>query len=339
MPLGIRNKTYFTILVAFLICSVAFALTAGKYHISMETCWRLIQYQFKNAELNGDLETAATVLWSVRLPRIFMAVIVGSALAVAGVVFQGLMRNPLVAPSILGISQGAMFGAALGIVAIGKTAIAVEVSAFIGAIIAITIVYLIGSRGNNFITTLVLAGVIVSGLFNAGLSFLKYQADPYEELPAIVFWMMGGFNNILWPNVIRAGIISAIAITIILLLRWRLNLFALGEEEASAMGVNVKGERKIYILFATLLVASSSSSCGVIIWADLVVAHMARLIIGPDHNILIPFAAVLGAVFILVVDTVIRCLPSGEMPISIFTSFVGAPAFVYLLIKQNRYWT
>ena len=338
MELNTRNKYYFLIISAILICAVIYALTAGRYHINIETLWKVIKEGILNNELSEDLKTPALVLWTVRLPRILMAILVGSALSVAGVVFQGIMRNPLVAPSILGISQGAMFGAALAIVVIGKTAFAIELSAFIWAVVAIGIVYFIGSRSSNFIITIVLAGVIVSALFNASLSILQYQADPYEELPAIVFWIMGGLNNILWANVLRAGVINIIAITVIFILRWRLNLFALGDEEAMAMGVNVKQERKIYILFGTLLVASSSSSCGVIIWVDLIAAHMARLIVGPDHDSLIPFAALLGAAFILIVDTIIRCLPGGEMPMSVFTSFIGAPFFAYLLIKQNRYW-
>lgn len=332
------HRICFAALFILLFLTVLYALGAGRYHIRADILIKLIKTVISGRELSGDLVTPATVLWSVRLPRILMAVIVGASLAVAGVVFQGLMRNPLVAPSILGISQGAMFGAALAIVSFGKAALAVELSAFLFSLAAIGMVYFIGSRGSHFIITLVLAGVIVSGLFNAGVSILKYQADPYEELPAIIFWMMGGFTHIFWHNVIRAGVISLLAVAVITALRWRLNLFSLGEEEALGMGVNVRRERKIYILFATLLVASATSSCGVIIWVDLVVAHMARLIIGPDHGVLVPFAALLGALFILVVDTAIRCLPSGEMPISIFTSFIGAPFFAYLLIKQNRYF-
>lgn len=339
MKVKSRNRLYFTVVIIILFCVVIHALTAGRYYINIETLWNVIKSSILNNGIGDELKTPTLVLYSVRLPRILMAILVGSGLSVAGVVFQGLMRNPLVAPSILGISQGAMFGAALAIITISKTAFAVEASAFLWSLAAIGIVYYIGSRGIDFITTLVLAGVIVSALFNAGVSVLKYMADPFEELPAIVFWMMGGLNNILWPNVIRAGVINIISITVILILRWRLNLFSLGEEEAMAMGVNVKGERKIYILFATLLVVSTSSSCGVILWVDLIIAHMARLIIGPDHDSLIPFAALLGAAFILVIDTIIRSLPGGEMPISIFTSFIGAPFFGYLLIRQNRYWT
>lgn len=314
------------------------ALTAGQYHISCATLRDIIMLKLSGQAPGDNLSTPAMVLWSVRLPRVIMAVLAGSALSVGGVVFQGIMRNPLVSPSFLGVTHGAVFGASIAIIFLSKSALSIETSAFSWAVAAVVMVYLIGNRGINTITTLVIAGVIVSTFFMAAGSFLKYIADPYEELPAIVFWMMGGLNNVLWSHVIRGFVIISTGIAVIYMFRWKLNLMALGDEEALSMGVNVRLVRIMFMLFATLLVAASSSSCGIIMWVDLIVAHISRLIVGPDHKRLIPFAGFLGGFFLLVTDTIVRTIPGGEIPISIITSFIGAPLLGYLLMKQNKQW-
>ena len=248
------------------------------------------------------------------------------------------MRNPLVSPSFLGVTHGAVFGASIAIIFFSKSAVTIEVFAFFWAVAAVALVYFIGNRGINTLTTLVIAGVIVSSFFMAAGSFLKYIADPYEDLPAITFWQMGGLNNVLWLNVIRAFSIISVGITVIYIFRWRLNLMALGDEDAMSMGLNVKVTRIIFMLFGTLIVAAGSSSCGIIMWVDLIVAHVSRMIVGPDHDALIPFAALMGAAFLLITDTVVRLLPGGEIPISIITSFIGTPLLGYLLMKQNNDW-
>jgi iron complex transport system permease protein len=333
-----RKVSPFIIIIVLLIAGIIFALTSGQYHIRIDTLREIIMLKLSGETPGEDLVTPATVLWSVRLPRVIMSVLAGAALSVGGVVFQGIMRNPLVSPSFLGITHGAVFGASIAIVFFSKTALSIETWAFAWAVIAVLLVYLIGNRGINTITTLVIAGVIVSTFFMAAGSFLKYIADPYEELPAIVFWMMGGLNNVLWSHVIRAFTIITAGVTIIYLFRWKLNLMALGDEEAMSMGINVRYTRVIFMVFATLIVAASSSSCGIIMWIDLIVAHISRLIVGPDHKSLIPFAAFLGGFFLLATDTIVRLVPGGEIPISIITSFIGAPLLGYLLMKQNKQW-
>lgn len=332
------KKTPFVIIVILLMAGIIFALTTGQYYIKLTTLREIIALKLSGKNPSEDLATPAMVLWSVRLPRVLMSVLAGAALSVGGVVFQGIMRNPLVAPSFLGVTHGAVFGASIAIIFFSKTAFAIETSAFICAVAAVMLVYSIGGRGINTLTTLVIAGVIVSTFFQAAGSFLKYIADPYEQLPAIVFWMMGGLNNVLWAHVIRAFIIISSGITAIYIFRWKLNLMALGDEEALSMGVNVRTARVIFMLFATLLAAASCSSCGIIMWVDLIVAHISRTIVGPDHKRLIPFAALLGGFFLLMTDTVVRSIPGGEIPISIITSFIGAPLLGYLLMKQNRQW-
>jgi len=328
----------FILVSLLLIACIAFALTTGQFHISLETLGRLLSAKLSGGVLGEDLATPAMVLWSVRLPRVLMAILAGAALAVGGVVFQGIMKNPMVSPSFLGVSHGAVFGASLAIIFLGKSALSIEASAFIWAVAAVAIVYAIGGRGINTITTLVIAGVIVSTFFMAAGSFLKYIADPYEQLPAIVYWTMGGLNNVLWTHVLRGLVIIVLGLAVLFTFRGKLNLMAMGDEEALSMGVNVRVMRIVFMLFATLIVAAGSSSCGIIMWVDLIVAHIARLIVGPDHGRLLPFSALLGALFLLCTDTIVRLLPGGEVPISIVTSFIGAPLLGYLLMKQNQVW-
>lgn len=332
-----RNGPFIIIVVLLALCAI-FALTTGQYHINLETLWRVAIFKLTGRAPGDDLAVSSMVLWSVRLPRVLMAIIAGAALAVGGVVFQGIMKNPLVSPSFLGVTHGAVFGASLAIIFFSRSAFSIESSAFFWAVAAVVLVYAIGNRGINSLTTLVIAGVIVSTFFMAAGSALKYIADPYEQLPAIVFWTMGGLNNVLWKNVIRASAIVLFGITGIYILRGRLNLMALGDEEALSMGLNVKFARILFMLFGTLIVAAGSSSCGIIMWVDLIVAHISRLIVGPDHGRLIPFAAALGSVFLLLTDTIVRIMPGGEIPISIVTSFIGAPLLGYLLMKQTKQW-
>lgn len=326
------------VIALLLMAGIVLALSAGQYHISLNTLREIVLLKLTGGTPGGDLATPAMVFWSVRLPRVLMAVLAGAALSVSGVVFQGIMRNPLVAPSFLGVTHGAVFGASIAIIFFSSAAFAIETSAFAWAVAAVMLVYLIGGRGINTLTTLVIAGVIISTFFQAAGSFLKYIADPYEQLPAIVFWMMGGLNNVLWVHVVRAFIIISAGVTVIYIFRWKLNLMSLGDEEALSMGVNVKAARVVFMLFATLLAAASSSSCGIIMWVDLIVAHISRTMVGPDHKRLIPFAALLGGFFLLVTDTIVRSIPGGEIPISIITSFIGAPLLGYLLMKQNKQW-
>ncbi|MFH0976241.1 MAG: iron ABC transporter permease [Spirochaetota bacterium] len=332
------KKSAFIIIITLLVLCIIFALTTGQYHIKLDTLRKIILLKLTGQIPDGELSTPSIVLWSVRLPRVLMAILTGAALSTGGVVFQGLMRNPLVSPSFLGIMHGAIFGASIAIIFISKNAFSIESLAFFWAVSAVILVYIIGSRGVNTITTLVIAGVIVSTFFQAAGSFLKYIADPYEQLPAIIFWSMGGLNNVSWNNVIRGLIIISGGISAIYLFRWKLNLMALGDEEAMSMGVNVKRARIMFMLFGTLIVSAGSSSCGIIMWVDLIAAHISRMIIGPDHDVLIPFAAILGAAFLLLTDTIVRILPGGEIPISIITSFIGAPLLGYLLMKQNNAW-
>jgi iron complex transport system permease protein len=318
-----------------LVVAVCLASCLGRFHIDPQTLARIFLSSFTGTA-EPHLATPSLVLWSVRLPRVVMAVMVGSALSVAGAVFQGLFRNPLVSPGILGVTSGAAFGATLAILLAGNSAFMVESSAFLWGLGAVLIAYQLGRRSGNSATSLVLSGVIVSALFTAAVSFLKYKADPYQQLPAIVFWTMGSLNSVVWPDAARATVLIILGISTVYLLRWWLNPIALGDEDAMALGINVASARVIYILIATLIVAASIACCGNIQWVGLVVPHMARSIVGSDHDALIPFSAVLGGLFMLVMDTISRTLPGGEIPVGILTALLGAPFFAYLLIKSEK---
>lgn len=330
------HKLPIAVSAVLLIVAGILATTLGRYRIELPTLVQIIMSSLSTGTTEPGLATPTLVLWSVRVPRVIMAIMVGSALSVAGAVFQGLFRNPLVSPGILGVTQGAAFGATLVILLAGNSAWMVESSAFFWGLGAVLLAYQLGKTSGNSATSLVLSGVIVSAMFLAAVSFLKYKADPYQQLPAIVFWTMGSLNSVVWTDAVRATILIVLGIGTIYLLRWWLNPMALGDEDAMALGIDVAKARVIYVVIATLIVAASTAYCGNLQWVGLIVPHMARSIVGSDHDALIPFSALLGGIFMLVMDTISRVLPGGEIPVGILTSMLGAPFFAYLLIKNER---
>jgi iron complex transport system permease protein len=322
--------------VIVLVLSAGVALVLGRYTIGIATLWRIIVSVVSGQGPTAALATPSLVLWSVRLPRVLVAIFVGAGLSIAGAVFQSLFRNPLVSPSILGVSAGASFGATLAIFTAAGSPLAVESYAFFCGLIAVFLAYQVGRSSGNSVTSLVLAGVIVSSLFLAGVSFLKYQADPFQRLPSMVFWSMGSFNGVRWPDAVRVMCIVVPGLAGIYLLRWWLNPIALGDEDATALGINVPKARVFYIIIGTLVVAASVAASGNIGWVGLIMPHMARFIVGSDHDALIPFSALMGGAFMLVMDTLTRALPGGEIPVGVLEAFIGAPFFGYLLITSER---
>ncbi len=336
-PQPSRTKKLFLLAILLLMVTFFISLTVGRYKLGWANAWEVIRLRTLGRPIPVSLVADDIVFWSVRLPRLVMTLLVGSILAVSGTVYQGLFRNPLVSPDILGVSAGAGFGAGISIMLFGGSAIAIQGFAFGFGLLAVIVAYQLSRRcRSDAITVLVLAGVIVSAVFTAGLSFLKYIADPYEQLPAIVYWTMGGFSTIVWKDIVMTFPIAAAGMAILFVLRWKLDLMALGDEEALSLGVNVNRMRLTYIISATLIVASSVAVCGTIGWVGLVVPHMARIIIGPEHNKLVSFAAILGAIFMILMDTIARTISGGEIPVGIITSFVGAPFLGYLLWRQGR---
>jgi len=330
------HRITFIVAIILLFASIGAALVLGRFQIGFGAIWDIIVTTCCGNEAEPKFATSSLVLWSVRVPRVLAAIMVGAALSVAGAVFQSLFRNPLVSPAILGVTSGASFGATLAFFFAANSALVVEGSAFLFGLLAVTLAYQIGRRSGNSVTSLVLSGVIVSALFTAGVSFLKYKADPYQQLPAMVFWTMGSFNSVIWTDTVRALLIIAPGLVAIYLFRWWLNPIALGDEDAMILGIDVPKARIFYILIGTLIVAASVSLCGNIGWVGLVVPHMARIIVGSDHDALIPFSALLGGLFMLIMDTLARTFSGGEIPVGILTALLGAPFFAYLLVTQEK---
>ncbi|MDN7024829.1 iron ABC transporter permease [Methanoculleus sp. FWC-SCC1] len=281
----------------------------------------------------------STVIFQIRLPRVLGALLVGGGLSVAGASFQGLFKNPLVSPDILGVSSGAGFGAALAILLSGNP-LMIQLSAFCFGIIAVVATYSI-SRVYKTTSTLVLvlSGIVVGALFSAFLSLLKYLADPYDTLPAIVFWLMGSLSAVSNDDIIAVAPPILIAGFCLYAIRWRINLLSVGEEEARALGVDTERMTGVIIVAATVITASAVCISGIIGWVGLVVPHVGRMFVGPDFRRLIPTSALLGASFLLVVDDISRTLTATEIPLGVLTALIGAPFFAYLLTKKKVGWT
>ncbi|WP_300998844.1 iron ABC transporter permease [Methanoculleus sp.] len=280
-----------------------------------------------------------TVVFRIRLPRVIAAMLVGGGLALAGASFQGLFRNPLVSPDILGVAAGAGFGAALGILLSGNPWV-VQIFAFAFGISAVAVTYGISRIYRNSSTlVLVLAGIIVASLFSALLSLAKYVADPYDTLPAIVFWLMGSLSAVSNTDVIAVAPPILLGSLCLFLIRWRINLLSVGEEEAQALGLDTKRMTVAIIVASTIVTASAVCISGIVGWVGLVVPHIGRMLVGPDFKKLIPASAILGASFLLIVDDIARTLTATEIPLGILTALIGAPFFAYLLTQKKVGWT
>lgn len=283
--------------------------------------------------------TITTIVFEIRLPRIIAAMLVGASLAMAGAAFQSIFKNPLVSSDLLGVSNGAGFGAALAIILSGSNVI-VQIFAFVFGLISVSITYLI-SRAYKAggILILVLSGVAISAFFNALISAIKFVADPDDKLPEIVYWLMGSLASVTMDKLIMILIPIIIGFAILLALRWHMNLLAMGDEEAQSLGLNPSRVRLLIIAGCTLLTSAAVSVSGVIGWIGLVIPHMTRMIVGPDNRILIPASLSLGASFLLLIDNISRAVIAIEIPIGILTAIIGVPIFLYLLKKGYSEWS
>jgi iron complex transport system permease protein len=325
--------------LAAVLLMALLAFTVGKFHLGWQDVLRVSW-----AKITGtphDLPAAVeTVALGIRGPRIAGAILVGAALAAAGAAYQGLFRNPLVSPDILGVSSGAALGAILGIF-LSLPVIAIQGFAFVGGVIAVALVYFVASaiRSHDPLLVLVLAGVVLGSLFGAGVALLKYLADPYNQLPAITYWLLGSLAGANADDIRSAWLPMLIGLVPLYLLRWRMNVMSLGEEEAQALGVNTKRTRLAVVGAATLMTATAVAMTGVIGWVGLLIPHVARLIVGPDFTRLLPVAMLVGAAFLLAVDTLARTLTTIEIPLGVLTAFVGTPVFIWLLAATRRTWS
>ena len=282
----------------------------------------------------ADIQTYSIIV-NLRLPRILMAVIVGAGLTCAGDTFQSLFSNPLATPDILGVTSGTCVGAILAIL-LSCSILETQLIALVFGLASVAFTLKIaGKKRDGSMVYLVLAGVIASSLFNAVGSLLKYTADPQDKLPEITYWLMGSFTSASYEKILIGSPLILIGIVIIYLLRWRLNLLALSEDEAKASGINIKWTRLVFILCATLITASAVSMCGQVGWIGLLIPHCARMLVGSNNRYVVPVSISLGASFMIIIDTLSRTLSVIELPLSVLTAIIGAPVFISLL-NRNR---
>ena len=293
--------------------------------------------QVLDALFGGEVpDLVYKTVWNIRLPRILLAMLVGAGLAAAGCTFQSLFANPLATPDTLGVASGASFGAALAIL-MGFSMVGIQLTSLIAGGAAVLLTWLGGSKKGSGLNTIVLSGIMMGSLFNALVSLVKYLADAEDQLPAITFWLMGGLNSAGWKNIALGAPAIIVSVLILWLLRWRLNLLPLTEDEARASGVNMKVLRGVTILCATLITASCVSMCGQVGWVGLLIPHICRMKFGSNHLSLLPASVSLGATFMILVDTVARSATASEIPISILTALIGAPFFI-ILMRRSGGW-
>lgn len=305
------------------------ALCLGQYTIALQDVIKVLTLQ------EVDLVNAETVIFNIRIPRILVSLIVGSGLATAGASFQALFSNPLATPDTLGCANGASFGAALGIL-LGLNALGIQISALIFGILAVVLVFVFTRyRHANQIMMIILGGMVVSSLFSALVSLIKYVADPNDVLPVITFWLMGSFSNSTVRSLYTGVPMIILGMMILYLMRYRMNALSLKEEEAASLGINVRQNRMIVIIASSLITASVVSMCGVVGWVGLLIPHISRMLFGNNHTKVIPGCIVFGALFMLVIDTIARCMYQAEIPVSILTAIIGAPVFLLLLRKTG----
>lgn len=308
------------------------SFVVGRYGVPLGQVVRILLSGMLPLEQTWTDNMAIAVL-NVRLPRILLACLVGCGLSAAGTGYQTVFQNPMAAPDILGASSGACFGAALAIMT-GQSAVMITVFAFLASLLSVALVYLVGNhtRGNR-VVNLLLAGIMVGSLFSACTSYIKLVADPTNQLPQITYWLMGSLSGTRMGTVKFAAVCMAVGLVPLLLLRWRMNLLTLSPDEARAMGVHTDRLRLAVILSSTVLTAAAVSVSGMIGWVGLVIPHLSRRIVGSDCRRLMPMSCLFGAAFLLLVDDMARCLTATEIPIGILTAFVGAPFFIYLMVR------
>jgi iron complex transport system permease protein len=329
----------FLVALGVLFAGLALAFTLGRYPVSLADMFDVVASRL-SGRASGVPQAVQDVVLLVRGPRVLAAVLVGAALAVSGTAFQGLFRNPLVSPDILGASTGAALGAVVGIY-FSLGVVAIEALAFAGGIAAVAAVYAIGSavQARDPILVLVLTGVVIGALLGSGVGLVKYLADPYNQLPAMTFWLLGSLAATNAGDLLPLFGPIAIGTLVLFALRWRMNVMSLPEEEARALGVPTGVLRAAIVAAATLVTSASVAAGGVIGWVGLVVPHLARSLVGPDFSRLIPTAAILGGGFLLVIDTVARTAAPIEIPLGILTAFIGTPFFIWLLTSVHRTWS
>jgi iron complex transport system permease protein len=332
---GIKKPLLKLSLCVLLIVTAIIALIIGKYTVDPQTVFSIIISKITPIPVTWT-PSDETIVLSIRLVRTISVILVGVALASSGAAFQATFRNPLVSEHILGTATAAGFGAALALL-LNCSLVMVELFAFIFGFIGVFAVIITSKRfHSNQTLILVLIGVIIAALFSSLTSLVKFLADPYDKLPSIVYWLMGSFTRVNTQDVLFSLPLILFGVLGLYLLAWRMNILSMGEEEARSMGINTNRLRLTIILLATLITSVAVSICGIIGWIGLIIPHIARMLFGPNNRVIIPFSCIIGAAYLLVVDTISRM--TGEVPIGIYTSIIGLPVFLYLLKEAKRVW-
>ena len=320
----------FTALGLAVLTVVAFAV--GRYPVSVSELFSLIS----GAPVSDNVQT---IVLQVRGPRVLAALLVGAALAAAGTAYQGMFRNPLVSPDILGVSTGAALGAVLAMF-LSLGILFIQLFAFAGGVLAVALVYGVAARlrGHDPLLALILTGVVIGTLLGSAIALVKYVADPYNQLPAITYWLLGSLASTSAQDLRIAAPLALAGLAPMLLLRWRINLLALPDDEARSIGVDTRKLRALVIAAATLMTAAAVAISGIIGWVGLLIPHAARLLVGPDFGRLLPLAMLLGAAFLLAVDTLCRTLAPVEVPPGVLTALIGTPFFLWLFALARRSW-
>lgn len=322
------------LLVALIVVAIG-ALAIGRYAVPPNEIIRILLGQFLPIEQTW-YPRESTVVLDVRLPRVLLSILLGAGLALTGAVMQAVFRNPLASAQVLGVSSGASLGGVL-VLLTGVGGVALVGGAFLGGIAALVLVVTIARAVPGApLLMIVLGGTVVGSMFQAMVSFITYIADPYSELPSIVFWLMGSLATASYTKVLTAAIPIVAAGLVVLALRWRLNILAMGDEDATALGLRPQRLRNLLLVCVALITAGSVSVAGVIGWVGLVVPHLVRMMVGTDNRVVLPASALLGAVYLTLIDTLSRTISTAEIPIGILTAIIGAPFFVLLLIRNRR---
>jgi iron complex transport system permease protein len=333
-----RPAAAYAVALGVLLALTLVAFAAGRYPLSVSELLSLAASKLFGAGA-GVTPTAETIVLQVRGPRILAALLVGAALAAAGTAYQGMFRNPLVSPDILGVSAGAALGAVLGIF-LDRGALAIQLAAFGGGLAAVGAVYAVGAsvRRHDPILSLILAGIVLGTLLGAFIALIKYLADPYNQLPAITYWLLGSLAAVSPGDLVLAAPFALAGLVPLFLLRWRMNLLALSDDEARALGVSVGRLRVAVVCAATLMTAAAVAISGIIGWVGLLIPHAARMLIGPEFSRLLPLSMALGAAFLLAVDTLCRTIAPIEVPPGVLTALIGTPFFLWLFATARRAW-
>ncbi|MGU3576087.1 FecCD family ABC transporter permease [Brucellaceae bacterium C25G] len=336
-PIKKRSALIFSCLV--LIALAVVSLSIGKYPLSLKEIADVFIHAISPSAVPPDA-MAQNIIWNIRLPRILLALLVGAALAVAGATYQGIFRNPLVSPDILGVSAGASLGAILGLF-LYLPVVTIQILSFFGGLLAVAAVYSLGLaiRNRDPVLVLVLAGIAIGALVGAAISLLKILADPYDQLPAITYWLLGSLTAVTTTDFLTVLPAFLLGLMPLMILRWRVNLLTLSDDEAKTLGINTAILRPLLIASATLMTAAAVSVTGIIGWIGLIIPHIARLLVGPDFRKLLPLSMILGAGYLLIIDLLARSIATIEIPLGILTATVGAPFFIWLLASSKRGWS